>query len=154
MSCVYWHQMWKRRCETGLGLRGRYKSAFYLQYCFFVDNSNDPSISNYWFGSRMIWRIRQRRESSASICYISDFNKTCLPTSMYVYLLYTVSISIALLLCSLRLWRGIHSDEKWITVLELKLIELPPEFEWTQLLFLINYFLQRNYFRLADLFFQ
>ena len=149
-SRVYWHQMWKRLCETGLGLRGRYKSAFYLQYCFFVDNSNDPSISNYWFGSRMIRRIRQIEKGVIVfdlLCFPLQQN---MPTSIYVpiytnyiqfpclvkvkknhcknrvqtILLNVGSIFIALLLCSLRLWRDVHSDEEWITVLESKLIEI------------------------------
>ena len=73
-----------RRCETGLALRGRYKSAFYLQYCFFVDNSNDPSISNYWFGSRMIRRIRQIEKGVIVfdlLCFPLQQN---MPTSIYV----------------------------------------------------------------------
>ena len=50
--------------------------------------------------------------------------KKTLKKRVRTILLNVGSIFIALLLCILRLWRDVHSDEEWITVFELKLIEL------------------------------
>ena len=73
-----------RRCETGLGLRGRYKSAFYIQYCFFVDISNDSSISNYWCCSRMIRRIRQIEKGVIVFDLLYFQLQQNMPNSIYI----------------------------------------------------------------------